>query len=92
MRQSPLVVRDREAVGRLLDGGDGVGHGIADVGGLQHGQVVFIIPDRHHRMYRRKQTAQLPDGIALAAEIIDSGKALETLDKLIKVSNRPEEE
>ena len=34
----------------------------------------------------------LKDGIALAAEIIDSGKALETLDKLIKVSNRPEEE
>ena len=34
----------------------------------------------------------LKDGIALAAEIIDSGKALETLDKLIEVSNRPEEE
>lgn len=34
----------------------------------------------------------LKDGIALASEIIDSGKALETLDKLIEVSNRPEEE
>ena len=31
-------------------------------------------------------------GIALAAEIIDSGKALETLNKLIEVSNRPEVE
>ena len=32
------------------------------------------------------------DGIALAAEIIDSGKATETLKKIIEVSNRPEEE
>ncbi|MBQ7370588.1 MAG: anthranilate phosphoribosyltransferase [Blautia sp.] len=30
------------------------------------------------------------DGIALAAELIDSGKAYETLEKLIEVSNRPE--
>ena len=34
----------------------------------------------------------MEDGIALAAEIIDSGKALETLNKLIEVSNRPEAE
>ena len=34
----------------------------------------------------------LNEGINLAAEIIDSGKALETLEKLIEVSNRPEEE
>ena len=34
----------------------------------------------------------MKDGIALAAEIIDSGKALETLNKLIEVSNRPEVE
>lgn len=32
------------------------------------------------------------DGIALAAELIDSGKATETLKKIIEVSNRPEEE
>lgn len=31
------------------------------------------------------------DGVSLAAEIIDSGKALETLSKLIEVSNREEE-
>ncbi len=30
------------------------------------------------------------NGIKLAAEIIDSGKALDTLNKLIEVSNRPE--
>ncbi len=32
------------------------------------------------------------DGIELAKEIIDSGKALATLDKLIEVSNRPDAE
>ena len=34
----------------------------------------------------------MKDGIDLAAELIDSGKALETLEKLIEVSNRPEVE
>lgn len=32
------------------------------------------------------------DGVKLAADIIDSGKALETLNKFIEVSNRPEAE
>jgi anthranilate phosphoribosyltransferase len=32
----------------------------------------------------------IKEGIALAAEIIDSGSALETLNKLIEVSNRPQ--
>ncbi|WP_405318394.1 anthranilate phosphoribosyltransferase [Ruminococcus sp.] len=31
------------------------------------------------------------DGVKLAAELIDSGKALETLETVIEVSNRPEE-
>lgn len=43
-------------------------------------------------LYIGEKAETLKDGIALAAEIIDSGKALETLDKLIEVSNRPEEE
>mgnify|MGYP002569936285 FL=1 len=43
-------------------------------------------------LYIGGKAETLKDDIALAAEIIDSGKALETLDKLIKVSNRPEEE
>ena len=34
----------------------------------------------------------MKDGIALAAELIGSGKALETLEKLIAVSDRPEVE
>lgn len=32
----------------------------------------------------------IADGITLAAKLIDSGKALETLHKLIEISNRPE--
>lgn len=32
----------------------------------------------------------MKEGVALAAELIDSGKALATLEKLIEVSNRPE--
>mgnify|MGYP001620458760 FL=1 len=43
-------------------------------------------------LYIGGKAETLKDGIALAAKIIDSGKALETLDKLITVSNRPEEE
>ena len=43
-------------------------------------------------LYIGGKADSLNDGIARAAEIIDSGKALETLSKLIEVSNRPEEE
>lgn len=43
-------------------------------------------------LYIGGKADSLNDGIALAAEIIDSGKALETLSKLIEVSNRPGEE
>ena len=32
------------------------------------------------------------DGIRLAGELIDSGKATETLQKLIDISNQPQEE
>ena len=32
------------------------------------------------------------DGVALAAELIDGGRALETLNKFVEVSNRPEAE
>lgn len=43
-------------------------------------------------LYIGGKAETLKDGIALAAKIIDSGKTLETLDKLIEISNRPEEE
>lgn len=43
-------------------------------------------------LYIGGKAQTLRDGIALAAELIDSGKALETLEKLVEVSNRAEEE
>ena len=43
-------------------------------------------------LYIGGKADSMKDGVALAAEIIDSGKALETLNKLIEVSNRPEAE
>ena len=41
-------------------------------------------------LYIGGKADNMKDGIALAAEMIDSDKALETLNKLIEVSNRPE--
>ena len=43
-------------------------------------------------LYIGGKAESMKDGIKLAAELIDSGKALETLHKLIEVSNRPEVE
>ncbi len=39
-------------------------------------------------LYISGKAESMKDGIALAANLIDSGKALETLEKLIEVSNR----
>jgi anthranilate phosphoribosyltransferase len=43
-------------------------------------------------LYIGGKAESMKEGIALAAEIIASGKAMETLQKLIEVSNRPEVE
>ena len=43
-------------------------------------------------LYIGGKAQSMAEGVKLAAEIIDSGKALETLEKLIEVSNRPEAE
>lgn len=43
-------------------------------------------------LYIGGKAGSMEKGVALAAEIIDSGKALETLNQLIEVSNRPEVE
>ncbi len=42
-------------------------------------------------LYIGGKAESISDGIALAAQIIDSGKATETLNAFIEVSNRPEE-
>ena len=43
-------------------------------------------------LYIAGKAETLRAGVALAGELIDSGRALETLEKLIEVSNRPEAE
>ncbi len=42
-------------------------------------------------LYIGGKADSIRDGISLAAQLIDSGKALQTLERLIEVSNRPEE-
>ena len=42
-------------------------------------------------LYIAEKAATFEDGIRLAAELIDSGKALRLLEKFIEASNRPEE-
>ena len=41
-------------------------------------------------LYIGGKAESMADGVKLAAELIDSGKALETLEKLIEISSRPE--
>lgn len=43
-------------------------------------------------LYIAGKAASIKEGIISAGELIDSGKASKTLDKLIEVSNRPEKE
>ena len=43
-------------------------------------------------LYIGGKADSMKDGIDLSAELIDTGKALETLNKLIEVSNRPEDD
>ena len=41
--------------------------------------------------YISRKVDSIEDGVAFAADVIDSGKALATLNKFIEISNRPEE-
>ena len=41
-------------------------------------------------LYIGRKAVSMKEGVVLAGEIIDSGKALQTLEKFIEVSNRPE--
>jgi anthranilate phosphoribosyltransferase len=43
-------------------------------------------------LYIGGKADSMEDGVALAAELIDSGKAAAVLERLIEVSNRPEVE
>ena len=41
-------------------------------------------------LYIGGKAGTMAEGVALAAELIDSGKALETMNRLIEISNQPE--
>ena len=41
-------------------------------------------------LYIGGKAESFEEGVKLAAKLIDSGKATETLEKIIEVSNRPE--
>ena len=43
-------------------------------------------------LYLNGKAENMKAGVALAAELVDSGKAAAALEKIIEVSNRPEEE
>ncbi|MDY6103567.1 MAG: anthranilate phosphoribosyltransferase, partial [Acetatifactor sp.] len=43
-------------------------------------------------LYIGGKAESMKEGIALAAELLDSGKCVEVLNKMIEVSNRPEDE
>ena len=43
-------------------------------------------------LYIGGKAESMQQGIDLAAELIDSGKALQTLERFIQLSNRPEVE
>ena len=43
-------------------------------------------------LYIAGKADSFKDGVVLAAELIDSGKAMQTLEKFVEVSNRPEAE
>ena len=49
-----------------------------------------VIMNAGAALYIGGKADSLKEGVGLAAELIDSGKALETLNKLIEISNSPE--
>ncbi|MBR6223038.1 MAG: anthranilate phosphoribosyltransferase [Lachnospiraceae bacterium] len=57
------------------------------LGGAKGAKRDAVLMNAGASLYIGGKTESFKDGIALAAEIIDSGKALQTLEKLIEVSN-----
>ena len=59
--------------------------------GLQGHKRNAVLLNAGAALYIGGKAESMSDGIKLAAEIIDSGKAQKTLEKVIEVSNRPED-
>ena len=64
----------------------------AILGGEQGPKRNAVLMNAGAALYIAGKAETLRAGVALAGELIDSGRALETLEKLIEVSNRPEAE
>ena len=62
------------------------------LGGKQGHKRNAVLMNAGAALYLYEKADSLKSGIALAAELIDSGAALKTLEKVIEVSNRPEVE
>ena len=60
------------------------------LGGAKGAKRNAVLLNAGASLYIAGKAETFKDGVCLAAEIIDSGKALETLEKMIEVSNRPE--
>ena len=65
---------------------------LAILGGEKGPKRDAVLMNAGAALYIGGKAESLKDGIALAAELIDSGKALETLHKLIEISNQPQVE
>lgn len=63
---------------------------LAVLGGEKGHRRDAVLMNAGASLYIGGKAGTMRDGIALAAELIDSGRALETLRKLIAVSNLPE--
>lgn len=64
----------------------------AVLGGEKGPKRTAVLLNAGAALYIGGKADTMKDGVALAAELIDSGKALATLEKLIEISNRPEAE
>ena len=62
------------------------------LGGKKGHQRNAVLLNAGAALYIGGKADSIQSGIALAAELIDSGKALQTLERLIEASNRPEVE
>ncbi len=60
--------------------------------GKQGHQRNAVVLNTGASLYIGGKASSMKEGVVLAQQLIDSGKAMETLDKLIEVSNRAEEE
>ena len=60
--------------------------------GMQGPKREAVLMNAGAALYIAGKAESMKEGTVLAAELIDSGKAMKTLDRFIEVSNRPEEQ